>query len=169
MVTHRTRWRRARGVWKVPFSCHNLFVEGASSSRHCSLGMSSSEPALAWRIVPWMWLWQTPWQGPMREWQQLRQAVPSPRYLTERCRGQLQPANNRVWYFYHLQWRLYVACTRLMLEQLKRLGAAVGRHRGSYEMMVTRQLFQRLSLTIMRWNAALRLTDGQIMTLLKQL
>ena len=26
----------------MPFSCHNLFVEGASSSRHCSLGMSSS-------------------------------------------------------------------------------------------------------------------------------
>ena len=105
----------------------------------------------------------------MREWQQLRQAVPSPRYFTERCRGQLQPANNMVWYVYHLQWILYVACTRLKLEQLKRLGAAVGRHRGSYEMMVTRQLFQRLSLILMRGNAALRLADGQIMTLLKQL
>ena len=78
----------------------------------------------------------------MREWQQLRQAVPFPMYFTEKCRGQLQPANNMVWYVYHLQWILYVACTRLKLEQLKRLGAAVGCHRGSDEMMATRQLFQ---------------------------
>ena len=63
-------------------------------------------------------------------------------YFTEKCRGQLQPANNMVWYVYHLQWILYVACTRLKLEQLKRLGAAVGCHRGSDEMMATRQLFQ---------------------------
>ena len=69
----------------------------------------------------------------------------------------------------HLQRRLYVACTRLMLEQLKCLGAAVGRHRGFDEMMATRQLSQRLSLTLMCGNAALRLADGQIMTLLKQL
>ena len=33
-------------------------------------------------------------------------------------------------------------------------------------MMATRQLFQRLSLILMRGNAALRLADGQIMTLL---
>ena len=59
-----------------------------------------------------------------------------------------------------------MACTRLKLEQLKRLGAAVGCHRGSDEMMATRQLFQRLSLILMRGNAALRLADGQIMTLL---
>ena len=25
MLTRRTRWRRAGRVWKVPFSCHNLF------------------------------------------------------------------------------------------------------------------------------------------------
>ena len=62
-----------------------------------------------------------------------------------------------------------MACTRLILEQLKRLGAALGRHRGSDEMMATRQLSQHLSLTLMCGNAALRLADGQIMTLLKQL
>ena len=41
------------------------------------------------------------------------------------------------------------------VEQLKRLGAAVGRQQGSDERVATRQLFQRLSLTLMRGNAAL--------------
>ena len=38
---------------------------------------------------------------------------------------------------------------------MKRIGAAVGRNQGSDEKMATRQLFQRLSLTLMRGNAAL--------------
>ena len=41
------------------------------------------------------------------------------------------------------------------VEQVKRIGAAVGRNQGSDEKMATRQLFQRLSLTLMRGNAAL--------------
>ena len=44
---------------------------------------------------------------------------------------------------------------RVAVEQLKRLGAAVGRHQGSDERVSSRQLFQRLSLTLMRGNAAL--------------
>ena len=44
---------------------------------------------------------------------------------------------------------------KVAVEQLKRLGAAVGRHQGSDERVATRQLIQRLSLTLMRGNAAL--------------
>ena len=44
---------------------------------------------------------------------------------------------------------------RVAVEQLKRLGAAVGRHQGCDERVSSRQLFQRLSITLMRGNAAL--------------
>ena len=44
---------------------------------------------------------------------------------------------------------------RVAVEQLKRLGAAVGRHQGCDERVSSRQLFQRLSLTLMRGKAAL--------------
>ena len=44
---------------------------------------------------------------------------------------------------------------KVAVEQLKCLGAAVGRHQGSDERVATRQLIQRLSLTLMRGNAAL--------------
>ena len=43
----------------------------------------------------------------------------------------------------------------MAVEQMKRLGVAVARHKGSDERVATRQLFQRLSLTLMRGNAAL--------------
>ena len=45
--------------------------------------------------------------------------------------------------------------TKVAVEQLKRLGAAVGRHQGCDEKVSSRQLFQRLSLTLMRGKAAL--------------
>ena len=38
---------------------------------------------------------------------------------------------------------------------VKRIGAAVARHQGIEELVATRQLFQRLSVTLMRGNAAL--------------
>ena len=41
------------------------------------------------------------------------------------------------------------------LEQVRRIGAAVARHQGIRELLATRQLFQRLSVTLMRGNAAL--------------
>ena len=41
------------------------------------------------------------------------------------------------------------------MEQVKRIGAATARNQGSDEQLATRQLFQRLSLTLMRGNAAL--------------
>ena len=44
---------------------------------------------------------------------------------------------------------------KVAVEQLKRLGAAAGRHQGSDEGVATRQLIQRLSLNLMRGNAAL--------------
>ena len=44
---------------------------------------------------------------------------------------------------------------KVAVEQMKRLGVAVARHQGSDERVATRQLFQRLSLTLMRGNAAL--------------
>ena len=40
-------------------------------------------------------------------------------------------------------------------DQVRRIGAAVARNQGSDERVATRQLFQRLSLTLMRGNAAL--------------
>ena len=47
----------------------------------------------------------------------------------------------------------------MALEEVKIIGAAVARHQGSDERVATRQLFQRLSLTLMRGNAAL-VTSG---------
>ena len=44
---------------------------------------------------------------------------------------------------------------KVAVEQVKKIGAAVARHQGSDERVATRQLFQRLSLTLMRGNAAL--------------
>ena len=44
---------------------------------------------------------------------------------------------------------------RVEVEQVKRIGAATARNQGSDEQLATRQLFQRLSLTLMRGNAAL--------------
>ena len=41
------------------------------------------------------------------------------------------------------------------VEQVKRIGAALARHQGSEEQVATQQLFQRLSLTLMRGNAAM--------------
>ena len=41
---------------------------------------------------------------------------------------------------------------KVALEQVKRIGA---RHQGSEERVATKQLFQRLSVTLMRGNAAL--------------
>ena len=38
---------------------------------------------------------------------------------------------------------------------MKRIGAAVARHQGIEERVATKQLFQRLSVTLMRGNAAL--------------
>ena len=44
---------------------------------------------------------------------------------------------------------------QVAVEQVKRIGAALARNQGSDEKVATRQLFQRLSLTLMRGNAAL--------------
>ena len=44
---------------------------------------------------------------------------------------------------------------RVAFEQVKLIGAALARHQGSDEQVVSRQLFQRLSVTLMRGNAAL--------------
>ena len=44
---------------------------------------------------------------------------------------------------------------KVAVEQVRRIGAAVARNQGSDERVATRQLFQRLSLTLMRGNAAL--------------
>ena len=44
---------------------------------------------------------------------------------------------------------------KVALEQLKRIGAAVARHQGIEELLATKQLFQWLSVTLMRGNAAL--------------
>ena len=43
----------------------------------------------------------------------------------------------------------------MALEQVKRMRAAVARHQGTEELVATKQLFQRLSVTLMRSNAAL--------------
>ena len=42
----------------------------------------------------------------------------------------------------------------LTLEQVKRIGVAVARHQGVLETVAVKQLFQRLSLTLMRGNAS---------------
>ena len=47
---------------------------------------------------------------------------------------------------------------KVAVEQVKRIGSAVARHQGSDERVATRQLFQRLSLTLMRGNAAMILS-----------
>ena len=52
-----------------------------------------------------------------------------------------------------------LATTSNSLEEVKKIWAAVARHQGSDERVATRQLFQRLSLTLMRGNAAL-ITPG---------
>ena len=44
------------------------------------------------------------------------------------------------------------------VEQVKRIGTALARHQGSDEQVATRQLFQRMSLTLMRGNAAMLMT-----------
>ena len=44
---------------------------------------------------------------------------------------------------------------QVAVEQVKRIGVALARNQGSDEKVATRQLFQRLSLTLMRGNAAL--------------
>ena len=44
---------------------------------------------------------------------------------------------------------------QVAVEQVKRIGAAIARNQGSDEKVATRQLFQRLSITLMRGNAAL--------------
>ena len=48
-----------------------------------------------------------------------------------------------------------MATTSNSLAEVKKIGAAVAPHQGSDERVATRQLFQRLSLTLMRGNAAL--------------
>ena len=40
-------------------------------------------------------------------------------------------------------------------EQVKRIGAALARHQGSDERVASRQLLQRLSIPLMRGNAAM--------------
>ena len=47
---------------------------------------------------------------------------------------------------------------KVAAEQVKRIGAAVARHQGVVETVAVKQLFQRLSLTLMRGNAALVMT-----------
>ena len=44
------------------------------------------------------------------------------------------------------------------VEQVKQIGTALARHQGSDEQVATRQLFQRMSLTLMRGNAAMLMT-----------
>ena len=44
---------------------------------------------------------------------------------------------------------------RVATEQVKRIGAALARHQGSDERVTSRQLLQRLSITLMRGNAAM--------------
>ena len=44
---------------------------------------------------------------------------------------------------------------KVMVEQVKKLGATLARHRGEDEQLETRHLFQRLSLLLMRGNAVL--------------
>ena len=47
---------------------------------------------------------------------------------------------------------------KVAAEQVKRIGAAVARHQGVVETVAVKQLFQRMSLTLMRGNAALVMT-----------
>ena len=54
---------------------------------------------------------------------------------------------------------------KVALEQVKRLGAAVARHQGIEELVATKQLFQRLSVTLMRVNAALLMSRRPDQTL----
>ena len=44
---------------------------------------------------------------------------------------------------------------QVAIDQVKKIGAALARHQGSDEQVATKQLFQRVSLTLMRGNAAL--------------
>ena len=44
---------------------------------------------------------------------------------------------------------------KVAVEQTKRIGAALSRHQGIEENIATKQLFQRMSLTLMRGNAAM--------------
>ena len=47
---------------------------------------------------------------------------------------------------------------KVAIEQVKRIGVAVARHQGVLETFAVKQLFQRLSLTLMRGNASLVMT-----------
>ena len=47
---------------------------------------------------------------------------------------------------------------KVAAEQVKRIGVAVARHQGVLETVAVKQLFQRLSLTLMRGNASLVMT-----------
>ena len=47
---------------------------------------------------------------------------------------------------------------KVAAEQVKRIGAAVARHQSVVETVAVKQLFQRMSLTLMRGNAALVMT-----------
>ena len=52
---------------------------------------------------------------------------------------------------------------KVMVEQVEKLGSTLVRHRGEDEQLETRHLFQRLSLLLVRGNAALlviRAPDG---------
>ena len=40
-------------------------------------------------------------------------------------------------------------------DQVKRIGAALARHQGSDEKVASRQLFERMSITLMRGNAVM--------------
>ena len=40
-------------------------------------------------------------------------------------------------------------------DQVKRIGAAMAQHQGSYEKVASSQIFQRMSITLMRGNAAM--------------
>ena len=44
---------------------------------------------------------------------------------------------------------------KMMVEQVEKLGSTLMRHRGEDEQLETQHLFQRLSLLLMRGNAAL--------------
>ena len=54
---------------------------------------------------------------------------------------------------------------QVAVEQVKKIGSALARQQGSDEQVATKHLFQRLSLTLMRGNAALilgRRPDGDV-------
>ena len=77
------------------------------------------------------------------------------KHLNARCRALRRPARTRGSPSFPLTMETLGGFHKVALEQVKRMRAAVARHQGTEELVATKQLFQRLSVTLMRGNAAL--------------